>query len=980
MQNYLADRHIGLTQKDLPEMLSAIGVESVEQLINQVIPSSIRLSEPLDLDDAPLTEAAFLAKMNRLAAQNKSYDSYIGQGFYQTLTPAVIQRNVLENPVWYTSYTPYQAEVSQGRLEALFIFQTVVADLTGLPLANCSLLDEATAAAETMTMLRNLRSREQVKKGVCKFFVDKAIFPQTLAVMMTRALGQGIELVVGDYALPELDDSFFGALVQYPNAKGSVEDYTAFVQTAHDLGLKVGVVADLLSLALLNSPASFGADVCCGSAQRLGIPMGFGGPSVGYMACREEYKREIPGRIIGLSKDTEGRPAYRLALQTREQHIKREKATSNLCTAEALTAMMAGFYAVWHGPKGLRRIAEDIHSKATYLSEMVQAYGYEQLNATFFDTLCIRVPENIEMASFRLLAEELHINLYYDGDPELTFEEVERLQGAQGDEDSEHKARMVKKYEQGTEAFDSHLVMLSIGEGVDIEQLNNLITLFAQASHNFPCLEDDEQAFEGLCTLEEEQMREIDYLQAPVFENYHSETEMMRFLKRLERKDISLTQSMIPLGSCTMKLNPAAAMIPISFGAFMNLHPMVPRAQAKGYEAVLSALADDLCAITGFDQTTLQPTSGAAGEFTGLVIIRDYLHCHQQDERRVILIPASAHGTNPASCVQAGFEPVVVACDEKGDIDVADWEKKANENAERLAGCMLTYPSTHGIFESQIKQLCELVHQLGGLVYMDGANMNAQIGYTNPATIGADLCHLNLHKTFACPHGGGGPGVGAVCASNFLIDSLPTDGLNRVSTSLYGNANMALIAYGYIHMMGAEGLKNATEAAIVNANYLACRLNKAYGIVYTGETGRVGHELILDCREFKPFGITETDIAKRLMDFGFHAPTLSFPVHGTLMVEPTESESKAELDRFVEAMLIIRQEIEDVITGKADKVDNVLLNAPHAEQDLLADTWTHPYTRTQAAYPADWVRANKFFLPVSRVDNGFGDRNLVAKL
>lgn len=940
MTNNLAPRHIGLSAEDTNLMLREIGAESVDQLVDQTIPSDIRLSEPLALEPA-LTEQQHLESIYELSTHNKLFKSYIGRGYYDTITPAVIVRNILENPVWYTSYTPYQAEISQGRLEALFIFQTMVSDMTGLPLANCSLLDEATSAAEAVTMMRNLRTRDQVKAGVSKVFIDANIFPQTLSVLRTRAAGQGIELVVGNYADVELDESFFGALVQLPNADGSVEDYESFAAETHRVGAKLTVVADLLSLALLKAPGTWGADIVCGSAQRFGLPIGFGGPNAGYMATRDEFKRDMPGRIIGLSRDTHGKPAFRLALQTREQHIKREKATSNICTAEALCAMMAGMYAVYHGAEGIREIAETIHGKAVYLSEMLQAYGYAQDNANFFDTLKIELPEGKTIPELRTLAEQKEVNLYYDE-------------------------------QQG-------FVGLSINENTTLDDMNTLIELFAELTDNMPPYEESEEAFEGLWSIDENLCRDVDYLQEEVFGKYHTETDMMRYLKRLERKDISLAHSMIPLGSCTMKLNPAAAMLPITFSGFLNIHPMAPDEQTEGYREILQELKEQLSIVTGLPICNLQPTSGAAGEYTGLVTIREYLKANGQGDRRVLLIPASAHGTNPASCVQAGFVPVVVKCDEKGNTDIADWQQKAEENRQTLAGCMITYPSTHGIFETEIRKMCDIIHQNGGQVYLDGANMNAQIGYTNPATIGADVCHLNLHKSFASPHGGGGPGVGAICAANHLAAYVPSEDFNRVSSSLYGNANMALISYGYIRMMGEEGLRAATAAAILSANYMAARLKDAYGIVYTGANGRVGHELILDCRQFHSVGITEADIAKRLMDFGYHAPTLSFPVHGTLMIEPTESESKAELDRFIDALLIIRQEIQEIAEGKADVNDNVLINAPHPEYEVVADEWLHPYSRTKAAYPASWVADNKFWLPVSRVDNGWGDRNLVAR-
>ena len=939
--NYLKSRHIGLNEAEQQHMLETIGVNTIDELIAQTMPSDILLDEPLDLDE-PLTEQEHLATLHQIAAKNQLYRSYIGRGWYGSITPAVIQRNILENPVWYTSYTPYQAEISQGRLEALFVYQTMISDLTGLPLANCSLLDEATAAAEAVTMMRNLRSRDMVKAGVNKVLVDKKIFENTLSVMRTRAIGQGIELVMVNYEQVTAEwlaanGSFFGAIVQWPNAEGSIEDYTAFIDDCHAAGMKVSVIADLMALALLKP---LNADIMCGTAQRMGLPLGYGGPTAGYMATREEYKRDMPGRIIGLSKDTHDKPAFRLALQTREQHIKREKATSNICTAEALSAIMVGMYGVYHGAEGIREIAEGIHGKAAYLNEMLQAYGYEQENTEFFDTLKI-IPVETTIERVRQEAEERGINLYYD--------------------------------QEGW-------VGLSLDETVTVDDMNDLIDLFAAASDNLAQYEDSDEAFCGLWAINEENVREVDYLQEETFKKYHTETEMMRYLKRLERKDISLTHSMIPLGSCTMKLNPAAAMIPVTYPGFMGVHPLAPIEQVAGYQEVLEELEQQLATITGFAACNLQPTSGAAGEYAGLVTIREYLNQQGQGHRNILLIPASAHGTNPASCAQAGMIPVVVKCDENGNTDLNDWREKAEQHKDNLAGCMITYPSTHGIFEMAIREMCQIVHDCGGQVYMDGANMNAQIGYTNPGVIGADVCHLNLHKSFASPHGGGGPGVGAICCAEHLVPALPTADLNRVSSALYGNANMALISYGYIRMMGEEGLRESTAAAILSANYMAAKLKDAYGIVYTGVTGRVGHELILDCRQFHSIGITESDIAKRLMDFGYHAPTLSFPVHGTLMIEPTESESLCEVDRFIDALLIIRKEISEVENSEVDAKENVLVNSPHAEYEVVADEWNHAYSREKAAYPAEWVRENKFWLPVCRVDNGWGDRNLVARL
>ena len=936
-QHFLSSRHIGLSDQDRQSMLQTIGVSSLDTLIDETIPADIRLPKPLALRK-PMEEYNYTAFMTAMASVMMPFHSLIGRGWYRTVMPAVIQRNVLENPVWYTSYTPYQAEVSQGRLEALFVFQTLISDLTGLPLANCSLLDEATAAAEAVTMMRNLRSREQVKAEVKKVFVDEKIFPNTLSVLHTRAKGQDIELVIGSYASFIPSEDYFGALVQFPNSDGSIEDYETFIDSCHKAGLKVAVIEDLLAMALLKP---LDADIAVGSAQRFGLPMGFGGPTAGFMATRDEFKRDMPGRIIGLSKDAYGHPAYRLALQTREQHIKREKATSNICTAEALSAMMVAFYGVYHGPQGIRDIAESIHSKAVYLSEMLQAYGYIQENNKFFDTLKIYLPDTIKIEKLKSLTEKEGIDLYYDSEG---------------------------------------WVGLSVDEMTSLAVMNKLITVFTKLVKAQPQLEEYEDTFHDLWAIDETRVREVDYLQAEVFNRYHSETELMRYIKRLDRKDISLTQSMIPLGSCTMKLNPAAAMIPITLFGWTNIHPLAPEPRTYFYRYILNMLSEQLCTVTGFDACSLQPTSGAAGEYAGLVTIRQYLAARRQTKRRVLLIPASAHGTNPASCVQAGFIPCIVRCDEKGNTDLQDWQEKAEANKDILAGCMITYPSTHGIFEMHIKKMCDLIHANGGLVYMDGANMNAQLGLTHPAMIGADICHLNLHKSFASPHGGGGPGAGAICCTKALAKYLPSEDKNRVSSAFYGNANMSLIAFGYILMMGEEGLREATKNAILSANYMASKLRDAYGIVYTGEKGHVGHELILDCRQFHAAGVTETDIAKRLMDFGYHAPTLSFPVHGTLMIEPTESESLEELDRFIDALLIIREEIRAIEEGRADSKDNVLLNAPHAEYEIVANDWNHPYSREQACYPAPWVRENKFWIPVARVDNGFGDRNLIARL
>ena len=936
----LTDRHNGIREKDLPVMLEKIGVSSLEELINKTIPTQIRLKEPLPLA-APMTEREFAEHINSLAAQNKLYTSYIGMGWYDSITPAVIQRNVFENPVWYTSYTPYQTEVSQGRLEALLNFQTVVSDLTAMPLANCSLLDEATAAAEAAAMMFALRSRDQQKKGANVLFVDEHIFPQNLAVIQTRVIPQGMQIKVGNYKELEFTPEIFGCIIQYPNSNGNVENYRTFVEKAHASNCKVAVDADILSLAILVPPGEWGADIVFGSTQRLGIPMFYGGPSAAYFATRDEYKRNMPGRIIGISKDKYGKTAYRMALQTREQHIKREKATSNICTAQALLATMAGFYAVYHGQEGIKRIANRIHSITTYLNKTLTQLGYIQQNEQFFDTLCFALPEHVSQQKLRTIALSKEINLRY---------------------------------------FENGMVGISIDETTDIKKVNILISAFAIAAEE---VVQDITDIPDASSLNSEMSRQTSFLTHEVFNQYHTETEMMRYIKRLERMDISLAHSMISLGSCTMKLNAAQEMLPLSNAAWMNIHPLVPEDQAKGYQELIANLSEQLKIITGFAGVTLQPNSGAAGEYTGLRIIRAYQESIGQGHRNKILIPASAHGTNPASAIQCGYTTVTCACDEKGNVDVEDLRAKAEANKDDLAALMITYPSTHGIFEPEIVEICNIIHACGAQVYMDGANMNAQVGLTNPGTIGADVCHLNLHKTFASPHGGGGPGVGPVCVAEHLVPFLPKhyswgDSSNQVSAAPYGSAGILPITYGYICMMGAEGLQRATQTAILSANYLAACFKDTYGIVYTGATGFVGHEMILDCRYLHDMaGISENDIAKRLMDFGYHAPTLSFPVHGTLMIEPTESESLWELDNFVKVMLTIWEEIQEVKDGRADKADNVLINAPHPEYEVVADEWNHSYSRSKAAYPIDSVRENKFWINVARVDNTLGDRKLL---
>lgn len=940
MKDMLRSRHIGILETEEAQMLRTIGANSLDELIAQTIPSNIRLDESLELPD-PLTERQFAEHIAELASKNQVFTSYIGQGWYDTVTPAVIQRNIFENPSWYTSYTPYQAEISQGRLEALLNFQTAVSDFTGLPLANASLLDEATAAAEAATMMYNLRSRDLVKAGANILFVDKNVFPQTLAVIKTRTSVQGIELQIGNFESCKFTNKHFGAIVQYPNSNGNIENYADLVTSAHAANCKVAVAADILSLALLTPPGEWGADIAFGSTQRWGIPMYFGGPAAAYFATREEFKRDMPGRIIGISKDANGKPALRMALQTREQHIKREKATSNICTAQALLASMAGMYTVYHGAEGIKSIAQRIHTIATYINEILPVYDFTQENENFFDTLKISLPDNITLDNFKKLALEYEVNFRY---------------------------------------FENGEIGISFDETTDIDDVNTLIEIFATAADNAPVYADEED-LKDLQSFDETLERESSYLTFDVFNKYRSETEMMRYIKKLERRDISLTHSMISLGSCTMKLNAASEMLPLSRPEFNGIHPLAPKDQTEGYNELIAELENYLSIITGFAACSLQPNSGAAGEFTGLMTIKTYFEAKGETQRNTVLIPASAHGTNPASAAQAGLDIVVVKCDEGGNTDIEDWKAKAEANKDNLLGCMITYPSTHGIFEETIVEMCAIIHANGGQVYLDGANMNAQVGLTNPGKIGADVCHLNLHKTFAIPHGGGGPGVGPICVAAHLQPYLPSkeNGKNTVSAAPYGSAGVLPITYGYIRMLGEEGLTASTKYAILNANYLAARLKDSYGVLYTGKNGRVGHELILEARNFKATsGVTETDIAKRLMDYGFHAPTLSFPVHGTLMIEPTESESKAELDRFAEAMLQIFDEIKEVENGTADKTDNVLLNSPHPEYSIVSDEWNHSYSRAKAAYPTNWVAENKFWVNVARVDNAFGDRNLMC--
>lgn len=939
------DRHIGPRDQEIDEMLKVVGVSSLDELVDQTLPQDIRLSAPLNLPE-PISESDFLAKMKKLASKNKLYKSYIGMGYYGTFTPSVILRNILENPGWYTSYTPYQAEISQGRLEALLNFQTMVIDLTGMPIANASLLDEATAAAEAMIMMYNLRNRKAAKEGRNVLFVDSDIFPQTLEVITTRSKPLGIEVVTGCYAEYTFTGKEFGAIVQYPSAKGNVRDYREFAAKVHEAEALVTAVADILSLAIVTPPGEWGADIVAGSTQRFGIPMGFGGPHAAYFACKESFKRSMPGRIIGISVDRHGNRALRMALQTREQHIKRERATSNICTAQALLATMAGMYAVYHGPEGIRRIATYVHTLAVNLAEALKTLGYGQAVKNIFDTLEIELPAGVTPEKIRDLALAAEINLNYKGN--------------------------------GT-------IGVSIDETTSLEDVNELIALFARAAgKEAPVLSEISPAV----TLPDSLKRTSDYLTQEVFTRYHSETEMMRYIKKLERRDISLNHSMISLGSCTMKLNPATTMLPLSWPEFGNIHPFVPANQAEGYLEMIEELEHLLAEITGFDSVTMQPNSGAAGEYTGLMVIREYHISRGEANRNIVLIPASAHGTNPASAAMAGMKIVVVACDEKGNISIDDLRAKAEQHKDNLSAFMVTYPSTHGVFESRIKEMMDIIHSNGGQVYMDGANMNAQVGLTSPGFIGADVCHLNLHKTFAIPHGGGGPGVGPIAVAKHLTPFLPSHpvvktggekGIKAIAAAPWGSASIFPISLGYILMLGTEGLTYSTKMAILNANYLAEKLKEHYNILYTGETGRVAHEMILDCHHFKlTYGVDTSDVARRMMDYGYHAPTVSFPVHESLMVEPTESESKQELDRFVEMMVAIKSELEEIKDGKADKADNVIANAPHTALEVSADEWNHPYTRSKAAYPLSWVAPNKFWPWVSKIDAGYGDRNLVC--
>lgn len=936
------NRHISLNEADKQAMLEKVGVADMDELISQTIPNSIRLEKDLDISPA-LSEYEMLAHSKDLASKNIMYDNYIGFGYNNTILPSAIQRNILENPSWYTAYTPYQAEIAQGRLEALLNFQTVVCDLTGFNLANASLLDESTAAAEAMHMFFESRTKTQKKSGAQKFFVSDLVLPQTIAVLKTKAEGLGIDIIIGNYKNHQFNDTYFGVLLQYPGKNGIIIDYTENIAYYKEHDLQVVVACDPMALVKLKSPADMGADCAVGTTQRFGIPMGYGGPHAAFFACKEEYKRDIPGRIIGVSQDVYGKRALRMALQTREQHIKREKATSNICTAQVLLAVMAGMYAVYHGPKGLNFIADQIHFKANALHDGLKMLGYDIVDEPIFDTVKFRIHEEEKNALMRLMRDH-RINLNY---------------------------------------FSEGIISISLNETSTEAKLQCLFDAFAQYK--------DKQSFKLVIKNDIQipagSLRKDAILTDDVFNKYHTETELMRYIKRLERKDLSLTHSMISLGSCTMKLNAATQMLPLSWAEWGSVHPFVPTEQAGGYQILIKELEKDLAEITGFAGTSLQPNSGAQGEYAGLMVIREYHKSRGEGHRNIALIPQSAHGTNPASAVIAGMKVVVVKNLENGEIDFEDLKAKAELHSEHLSAIMITYPSTYGLFDVNIKEITKLIHSHGGQVYMDGANMNAQVGFTSPGNIGADVCHLNLHKTFAIPHGGGGPGVGPICVAEHLVPFLPTnpnikiggkESIEAISAAPYGSSLVLNISYAYIKMLGTSGLMKATEHAILNANYLKEVLSPHFPILYANANGRVAHECIIDFRQFKSIGIEVADVAKRLMDYGFHAPTVSFPVAGTMMIEPTESESKRELDRFAEAMISIKKEIDEIANGEADEANNVLKNAPHTEQVVISDSWDKPYSREKAAYPLDWVRDHKFFATVSRVDEAYGDRNLIC--
>ena len=944
------NRHIGPSKNDVNHMLGRLGFTTVDELIDCTIPKDIRLENNLNLEEG-ITEYEYIKQMKAHAKSNKVFNSYIGLGYYNTIIPPVVMRNVFENPGWYTSYTPYQAEISQGRLEALLNFQTMISDLTGMPIANSSLLDEGTAAAEAMLMFYNSRPRSMVKSNANVFLVSENMFPQTIAILKTRAKSKGITLKFTTCDNFDFTDDVFGCMIQYPDQKGNIYNYKNVVANANEKKIPIAAAADLLSLTILTPPGEWGASVVFGSAQRFGVPLGFGGPHAAFFATAESYKRSIPGRIIGISKDKDGKRALRMALQTREQHIKRERATSNICTAQALLAIMSGFYGMYHGKDGLKSIALKTHSLAAALSKSLKQLGYNQENKFFFDTLYIKLPNNTSAELIKTIALKQEVNLRYFND-------------------NQH-------------------IGVSIDETTTQNDIAILCALFAKAID----VERFELSFpetESLEFIPSELKRTSDYMHHEAFNNYHSETEMMRYMKILENKDIALNRSMIPLGSCTMKLNAVSELMPISWPEFTEIHPFVPANQVTGYLDIISDMNRILCEITGFSAISFQPNSGAAGEYTGLLTINEYLISKGEGHRNICLIPASAHGTNPASAIVAGYKVVVIKTAENGNIDIDDLRLKAEKHKDELAAIMITYPSTHGVFEEGIREAIDIVHQNGGQVYMDGANMNAQVGLTNPGFIGADVCHLNLHKTFAIPHGGGGPGVGPIGVAEHLVPFLPGHIMSltkaeqskpSVSAAPFGSALVLLISYGYLKMLGKSGLLEATKIAILNANYMMNELKDHYPILYRGNAGSVGHEMILDCNTFsRTAGIQVVDIAKRLMDYGFHAPTVAFPVHGTLMVEPTESEPLSEMDYFIEAMKSIREEIKEVEEGKAEKKNNVVVNAPHTAETLIANNWDNPYSREKAAYPLDWVRSNKYFTPVSKIDDAFGDRNLCACL
>ena len=950
--NAFSDRHIGPDNSDQENMLKTLQLSSIEELIDQTIPSSIRLNKKMDLPKA-MNESELIDHMKTIGRKNKNYRSYIGLGYYNTILPGVIQRNILENPGWYTAYTPYQAEIAQGRLEALLNYQTMVSDLTAMPLANASLLDEGTAAAEAMLMLFNARSREKKKSNANVFLVSEDCFPQTVDVLKTRSNPVGITLKIIPHSEFDFSDpTVFGMLIQYPSKFGQIDDYTVLSKDAKNNDVGVSVAADLLSLTLLIPPGEWGADVVVGTTQRFGIPMGYGGPHAAYFATKEEYKRNIPGRIIGVTVDSHGKRALRMALQTREQHIKRERATSNICTAQVLLAVMAGMYGVFHGPKRLKNMARKIHNLASILSDGLTQLGFRQLNENYFDTILIHT-KNVSMDTLKVFAEDAKMNFNY---------------------------------------IDENKLSISLDEKDNINNINDILLVFAKSCNHPDPSELIKQVLQGNYTdansfIPSELYRKSAYLQHQVFNSFHSETEMMRYIKRLENKDLALNFSMIPLGSCTMKLNAASQLFPLSWAEFSNIHPFAPINQARGYQILFHELEESLCEITGFDGLSLQPNSGAQGEYAGLMVIRAYHQSRNEAHRNICLIPSSAHGTNPASATMAGMKVVVIKCDEHGNIDLNDLEEKAKEHKDNLGALMITYPSTHGVFEESVIEVTDIIHKYGGQVYMDGANMNAQVGLTNPAKIGADVCHLNLHKTFAIPHGGGGPGMGPIGVVEHLKPFLPgnpmiqTGGKNAItsiSAAPWGSALILCISYAYIKLLGEEGLTKSTEVAILNANYIKHQLENDYSILYSNNKNRVAHEMILDCRPFKELGVDVTDIAKRLMDYGFHAPTVSFPVAGTMMVEPTESESKNELDRFISAMSSIRQEINTIVEKNLDKTNNLLKNAPHSMKLITSNQWDKPYTREQAAYPLEFVKNNKFWPSISRVDDAYGDRNLIC--